>query len=150
MRINTKCSIALHCLILISEFGDTAKVTSQLLAQSTGCNAAAIRSILNVLQRANIISIARGVGGAQLVCDTSTLTIWDIYSILEPDGLDKFIGYHPKPNPQCPVGKSIKSVLHNSYSDIGIVVKQKMQEISLHKLIEDYHKYNNGVIFNEQ
>ena len=46
MRLSTKCSIALHCLVFISEYENKVKVTSELLAKSTGCNSAAIRSIL--------------------------------------------------------------------------------------------------------
>ena len=66
MRLNTKCSIALHCLIFISEYENSVKVTSELLAKSTGCNAAAIRNILNALQKSHLVSVVRGVGGAHL------------------------------------------------------------------------------------
>ncbi|MDQ9826956.1 Rrf2 family transcriptional regulator, partial [Acinetobacter sp. 163] len=61
MRLNTKYSIALHCLIFIEEYQSKTKVTSELLAKSTGCNSSAIRAILNTLQKADIISVKRGV-----------------------------------------------------------------------------------------
>ena len=38
MHISTKCSIAIHCLIFIYEYGESKKVTSQLLSMSTGSN----------------------------------------------------------------------------------------------------------------
>ena len=50
MHINTKCSIAVHCLIFIHEYGKTDNVTSGLLAKSTGCNPVG-RSIRAVLQK---------------------------------------------------------------------------------------------------
>ena len=139
MRLNTKCSIALHCLVFISEYENKLKVTSELLAKSTGCNSAAIRSILNSLQKANIISIVRGIGGAYLNCAPENLTMWEVYHALEPDGLDHFIGLHPNPSDKCPVGKRIESVLKMPYEEIGTAVKEEMKKITLRQLLDYYH-----------
>ena len=38
MQLSMKCSIAVHCLIFIHEAKGIARVTSPLLAESTGCN----------------------------------------------------------------------------------------------------------------
>lgn len=147
MRLNTKCSIALHCLVFISEYENKVKVTSELLAQSTGCNSAAIRSILNVLQKADIISIVRGVGGAYLNRDPESLTVWEVYHALEPDGLEHFIGFHPNPSDKCPVGKRIQAVLKKPYGEIGAAVQEAMEGITLQQLLDDYHE-NDDVKFN--
>lgn len=146
MRLNTKCSIALHCLVFISEYENKVKVTSELLAKSTGCNSAAIRSILNVLQKAGIISIVRGIGGAYLSRDPESLTVWEVYHALEPDGLDHFIGFHPNPSDKCPVGKRIQAVLKKPYGEIGAAVHETMEEITLQQLLDYYHE-NDGVKF---
>lgn len=140
MRINTQCSIALHCLVLIAEYQDTKKVTSELLAKSTGCNAAAIRSILNSLQKAGILRIARGVGGAYLSCEPSELTVWNVYHALEPEGLEHFIGFHPHPSEECPVGKNIHSVLKGAYQQISDSVQASMTGITLARLLKDYRE----------
>ena len=66
MRLNTKCSIALHCLIFMAEYKDRVRVTSGLLAKSTGCNPVIIRNIMAALQKEKVITVARGVGGARL------------------------------------------------------------------------------------
>lgn len=139
MRLNTKCSIALHCLIFIAQYEEKVKVTSELLAKSTGCNSAAIRSILNTLQKANIISVVRGVGGAHLQCIPSELTLWEVYHALEPEGLEHFIGLHPNPSDQCPVGSRIESVLKEPYRKIGQAVKQQMENITLQQLLDHYN-----------
>lgn len=139
MRLNTKCSIALHCLIFIAQYEEKVKVTSELLAKSTGCNSAAIRSILNALQKANIISVVRGVGGAHLQCFPSELTLWEVYHALEPEGLEHFIGLHPNPSDQCPVGSRIESVLKEPYRKIGQAVKQQMENITLQQLLDHYN-----------
>lgn len=140
VRINTRYSIALHCLVLITEFGDRERVTSELLGKSTGCNAAAVRSILSSLQRAGIISIVRGVGGAHLNLDPRELNLWEVYHALEPDGLGHLIGVHPNPLEQCPVGKCIYEVLDAPYEEIGAAVRRSMEGITLSQLMDRYHR----------
>lgn len=146
MRLNTKCSIALHCLIFIFEYENKTKVTSELLSKSTGCNSAAIRNILNSLQKAGLISVARGIGGAHLNRDPEEITVWDVYYALEPDGLEHFIGFHPNPSDRCPVGKRIASVLKKPYSEIGEAVRAAMKQITLGQLLDDYHN-NDSIKF---
>lgn len=142
MRLNSKCSIALHCLIFISEYGDQMKVTSERLAKSTGCNSAVIRNILGSLQRAGLILVNRGIGGAHLAKSPQNLTLWDVYHALEPEGLEHFIGFHPNPSQKCPVGRSIESILEKPYQEIGISVKKAMLEIPLQRLLDDYRAQN--------
>lgn len=52
MHVSNKCSIAIHCLIFIHEYGAENKVTSELLSFSTGCNPVTIRGILSALKKA--------------------------------------------------------------------------------------------------
>lgn len=144
MRLNTKCSIALHCLIFIFEYENEIKVTSELLSKSTGCNSAAIRNILNVLQKAGLISVVRGIGGAHLNRAPEEITVWDVYYALEPDGLENFVGFHQNPSDRCPVGKRITSVLKKPYSKIGEAVKITMEQITLRQLLDDYHNDDSG------
>lgn len=63
MRIDTKCSIGIHCMILIAVYGDKCKLTSEIISKSTGCNNVIIRNILSKFKKRGFISIARGVGG---------------------------------------------------------------------------------------
>lgn len=139
MRLNTKCSIALHCLVFIAEYENKLKVTSEILAKSTGCNPAAIRSILNCLQNSKIVSIVRGIGGAHLIQEAENLTVWEIYHALEPDGLEHFIGIHPNPADSCPVGQRILSILEKPYKEIGTAVQEAMEGITLQDLLDYYH-----------
>lgn len=148
MKLNTKCSIALHCLLFISEYESKIKVTSELLAKSTGCNSAAIRNILNLLQKADIISVVRGIGGAYLLRNPKSLTIWEIYYALQPDGLKHFIGFHPNPSNACPVGKRIESVLKKTYGEISASVQEAMKGITLQQFFDYYHE-NDDVRFDK-
>ena len=93
MQISMKCSVAVHCLIFIHEANGIAKVTSNLLAQSTGCNPVVIRNVISGLKKAGLITVPRGTGGAQLSAEPSEITLYQIYSALEPDGLSELIGF---------------------------------------------------------
>ena len=68
MQLSMKCSVAVHCLIFIyeAEAKGNIKVTSNLLAQSTGCNPVVIRNVFSALKKAGIITVTRGPGGARL------------------------------------------------------------------------------------
>ena len=95
MQLSMKCSIAVHCLIFIHEAKGIARVTSPLLAESTGCNPVIIRNVISSLKKAGIITVARGTGGAELCMDPSEITLFMIYNALEPKGLSSLIGIHP-------------------------------------------------------
>lgn len=51
MHISTKCSVAVHRLIFIFEYGNAKKVTSDLLSLSTGVNPVTIRKIISSLKK---------------------------------------------------------------------------------------------------
>jgi DNA-binding IscR family transcriptional regulator len=140
MRLNTKCSIALHCLVFLSEFENKVKVTSTLLSKSTGCNAVIIRNIISSLQKEGIVSVAKGIGGTHLNREPDALTVWDVYHAIEPDGLEHFIGLHPNPSEQSPVGRKIRSILEKPYGEVGAAAQEAMKGITLQQLIDYYHR----------
>ena len=99
MHISTKCSVAIHCLIFIYEYGDTKKVTSELLSLSSGTNSVTIRNILSALKKDGIISIKFGTGGATMNCPLNEITLYRICKAIEPDFLTKLFGIHSSPSP---------------------------------------------------
>ena len=135
-----KCSIAVHCLIFIHEAKGIAKVTSNLLAESTGSNPVVIRNILSALKKAGLITVLRGTGGAELCADPSQITLYQIYSALEPDGVTSIIGIHPCQGRPCPVAQNIRKVLEPPYHKIEDAIKQAMQEITLQSMIDEFHE----------
>ena len=85
MHISTKCSVAIHCLIFIYEYGETKKVTSELLSLSTGSNPVTIRTILSSLKKDGILSVKFGTGGSTLNCPPGEITLYRICKAIEPD-----------------------------------------------------------------
>lgn len=143
MQISMKCSVAVHCLIFIYEAEGKARVTSTLLAQSTGCNPVVIRNVLSALKKAGLISVTRGTGGAKLLKEPSEITLYMIYSALEPDGLSSLIGIHSCEDRKCPVAQNIRSVLRRPYQQIEDSVRHTMEGITLESMIEEFHRLTN-------
>ena len=141
MQLSMKCSIAVHCLIFIHEAKGIAKVTSKLLAESTGSNPVVIRNILSALKKAGLISVPRGTGGAELCADPSQITLYQIYTALEPNGVTSLIGIHPCQDRACPVAQNIRNVLAPPYHKIEDAVKEAMEQTTLQSMIEDFHRF---------
>ncbi len=139
MYLSTKYSIAIHCLIFISEYGEKTKVTSELLALSTGCNPVTIRNIISSLKKDGILSVKFGTGGATISCPLNEITLYRIYSAIEPDFLSKLIGLHPSPSPFCPVGRNIHNILDISYNRVRDDLRRSLQSITIEEIINEYH-----------
>lgn len=140
MQISMKCSVAVHCLIFIHEAKGSARVTSNLLAESTGSNPVVIRNILSALKKAGLITVPRGTGGAELCADPSQITLYQIYSALEPEGVTSIIGIHPCQGRPCPVAQNIRKVLKTPYRKIEQAVQTTMEGITLQSMIDDFHR----------
>lgn len=140
MHLSTKYSIAVHCLIFIYEYGKDKKVTSELLALSTGSNPVTIRNIISSLKKEGIISVKFGTGGAAINCSLKEISLYRIYSAVEPDFLSKLIGVHPAPSPFCPVGRNIHKVLDASYEKIRGDLCRSLQSVTLDDIVNKYHQ----------
>lgn len=139
MHISTKLSIAIHCLILINEYGNKIKLTSEMMAASTGCNPVTIRSIISALKKADILSVKFGTGGTTLNCPPDKIDLYKVYTAIEPNAMKKMIGIHPMPSPLCPVGKNIYKVLKKPYSKICDDLASSLKNITLDEIINQYH-----------
>lgn len=140
MQISTKCSVAIHCLIFIHEYGKEQKVTSELLSLSTGTNPVIIRNILSALKKDGMISVKQGTGGAQLLCSLDEISLYRVCKAIEPGFLGKFMGIHSRPSPFCPIGKSIHAVLDTSYLKVQEGLCDTLQGITMADVWDDYRK----------
>lgn len=110
MRISSKCSLALHILLLLAVYKHD-KLTSEIMASSTGCNPAMIRDMMKKLREAGLIETTRGTGGSRLIKDPKDITIWTVYCAADPDSFQNCIALHKNPYEGCPVGRCITPVL---------------------------------------
>ena len=139
MHISNKCSIALHCLLFIHEYGGAKKVTSELLSLSTGCNPVTIRNLISAMRKDGIIDVKAGTGGATIAVPLREITLYRVCAAVDPEALDKMIGIHAAPSPFCPVGRNIRGVLDQTYGALRADMVESMQSITLEKLVADYH-----------
>jgi DNA-binding IscR family transcriptional regulator len=139
MHISNKCSIAIHCLIFINEYGAEKKVTSELLSLSTGCNPVTIRNIVSSLKKAGMITVRFGTGGAAIAIPLQEISLYQICMAVEPDAIDKMVGIHSSPSPFCPVGKNIHNVLSDTYNYLQRDITNSMKNITLQSIVDDYH-----------
>ncbi len=140
MRISTKCSIAAHCMLFLHEYEADQKVTSGLLALSTGCNPVMIRSIMSALKKAGMVENVSDRGGMRLCCPLQEITLYRVCMAVEPNCLDELIGLHPTPSSFCPVGRNIHSVLKVSYHKLQESMRKDLQSITLSDIVEEYGK----------
>ena len=139
MQISKKCSIAIHCLVFINEYGRQKKVTSELLSLSTGCNPVTIRNILSSLKKAGIVAIPFGTGGATIESPLEDISLYQICQAVEPDAISKLMGIHASPSPLCPVGRNIGHVLGKTYQTLQHDMADSLKNISLQNIVDEYH-----------
>jgi DNA-binding IscR family transcriptional regulator len=139
MHISNKCSIAIHCLIFINEYGAEKKVTGELLSLSTGCNPVTIRNIVSSLKKSGMITVRFGTGGAAIAMPLQEISLYQICMAVEPDAIDKMVGIHSAPSPFCPVGKNIHHVLSGTYNYLQRDITNSMKNITLQSIVDDYH-----------
>ena len=76
--------------------------------------------------------------------DPSRITLYQIYSALEPGGVTSIIGIHPCQDRPCPVAQNIQKVLRTPYHKIENAVKETMEQITLQSMIEEFHGLVSG------
>lgn len=139
MQISKKCSIAVHCLVFINEYGRQEKVTSELLSRSTGCNPVTVRNILSALKKAGIVAIPFGTGGATIQAPLEDISLYQICQAVEPEAIGKLMGIHASPSPLCPVGRNIGHVLDRTYQTLRSDLADSLRRVSLQSIVDEYH-----------
>ena len=139
MHISKKCSVAVHCLIFISEYGGQTKVTSELLSLSTGCNPVTVRGILSALKKAGIIAVPQGTGGAAIQRPLEEISLNQICEAVEPGAIDRLMGVHTSPSPLCPVGRNIGRVLGKTYRRVQDGLAESLRGVTLREIVDEYH-----------
>ncbi len=113
--MDTKFSVAIHVLILISESPQL--LSSEQMAGSVGTNSSYIRKILSLLKRGKIIDGHQGISGYKLTTIPERINLLQIYiSIMEKSKVH-LLDIHQNPNDRCVVGNYIKSVLFEIFTN---------------------------------
>ena len=137
MQISSRFTIAVHVLIAIEVFKESNKVTSELLASSVNVNPVVIRRLLQQLKKADIITVKRGSGGAEVARPLSDITLLDVYNAVEPVENGELFHFHDNPNQMCPVGRNIHKIMDGRLQEIQEAMEGKMRSITVQDVMED-------------
>ena len=131
MQISSRFTIALHIFTCVETFKDDYKVTSDFLASSINTNPVIIRKILTQLKNAGLITVARGTGGIAPTRPISEITFYDVYQAIEPVENGDLFHFHEAPNPDCPVGRNIHSLLDDKLKAIQDAMEAEMKKYTV-------------------
>ena len=127
--MDTKFSSAIHTLILISEAAQP--LTSYEIAASVGTNASYIRKIISLLKKKDIIESRRGVSGFTLKPEAAELTLLQIYQAVNETETPRIFDLHQNPSDECVVGRYIRPVLTDMFTEIEDTFSHSLAEKTL-------------------
>ena len=113
--MDTRFSVAVHALVLISEAPLT--INSDQMAASVGTNASYIRKILSLLKKAGIVDGHRGIGGYSLTAASEQITLLQIYQAVMEKVKIHLLDIHQNPSDQCIVGQYIRPALTDMFAE---------------------------------
>lgn len=140
MQISSRFTIAVHVLIAIVMFKDDRKVTSEFLASSVNVNPTVIRRLLQQLKKADIVTVKRGSGGADIGRPLDDITLLDVYNAVEPVENGELFHFHDNPNELCPVGRNIHRIMDYRLEEIQSAMEEKMRSVTITDIMEDAGK----------
>lgn len=135
MRVSSRFPIAVHTMLCIAHFEQSEKVTSAFIAGSVNVNPVIIRTVIRQLKDAGLVTVDAGVGGAHIAKPLRDITLLDIYVAVEGDDR-RIFGFHDNPNPQCPVGGNIHTLLDGELEDAQRALETRLAHTTLQDLVD--------------
>ena len=136
--MDTKFSVAVHVLILVSE--STTPINSDQMAMSIGTNASYVRKILSLLKKAGIVDGHRGISGYTLMITPEQLTLLQIYQAVMEEPKPHLLDSHQNPSDRCIVGRHIRPVLSGMFACVEDAFANALAEKTLADCIAGIRK----------
>ena len=136
--MDTKFSVALHILTMISESKET--LSSQALAESVGTNASYIRKVIALLKNAGLIQSHQGKTGYQLSKSPKDITLLNIYFATQEVSHISLFQVHQNSNPDCPVGKHIQAAISPLFASAEAQLDKELAQQTLEDVIDNLYK----------
>ena len=136
--MDTKFSVAVHILILISE--SPPPINSDQIAMSVGTNASYVRKILALLKKAGIVHGHQGISGYSLLFAPKRLTLLQIYQAVMEEPKPHLLDVHQNPSDRCIVGQHIRTVLTGMFADVEDTFARSLSDKTLADCIADIRK----------
>lgn len=137
MQISSRFTIAIHIFACIDTFKDDYKLTSEFLAGSVNVNPVVIRRLLQQLKAADLLTVARGSGGATIARPLEEISLLDVYKAVDCIDNGELFHFHENPNTLCPVGRNIHNGLDDKLYRIQKAMEDEMAKITLADVVRD-------------
>jgi Rrf2 family protein len=126
--------MAVHVLVVLA-YKEGDRVTSAMLARSVNTNPVIIRRLLLALQRSGLVETRKGAGlGSRLSCSPARINLADVCRAVGAE--EAFAMPRGKPNPACPVGHCIKSVLQRVFRSAKQSLLEDLEQRTLAGIVE--------------
>ncbi|HXH06759.1 MAG TPA: Rrf2 family transcriptional regulator [Vicinamibacterales bacterium] len=126
--------IALHALALLTHRPEGC--SSGELARSINVHPVALRRVLADIRRAGLVQAREGRrGGYRLRRSPATVTLADIYRIVEREG--PLVPNASEPNPDCPVGAGIRAAFRHVAAAGRIALLRALERTTIDEFAGD-------------
>lgn len=131
--MNSRFSTAIHVLTLLAS-APGERLSSELIAGSIGTNPVVVRRQLALLRRAGLVTSkgARG-GGWELGRDPAAITLRDLRQALGEEA--SFRMHRNEPSPECMVGRHMRGVIEEVYTDVDQAVMGQLDHWTVAALL---------------
>ncbi len=137
MRIANRFSIAVHILSLLETFEGEGH-TSEWMAGSIGVNPVIVRNVTGMLRRSGLVNTQQGVAGAQIARPLKEVTLLDVFKAVETG--EEIFSMHGNPNPACPVGSRIQSVLVAEFNAAQEALEIRLSKTTMETVVRSLKK----------
>jgi Rrf2 family protein len=139
MAGSSRFIVAVHVLTLLAHDGRA--LTSEYVAGSVNTNPVSVRRVLGLLTKAGLVTTTEGAGGgAALARPAGKITLADVYRAVEEEG-DIFGTPRSAPNPMCPVGGCVQSIVRQTYvRSFETAMQREMEQQTLADVLADVRK----------
>jgi Rrf2 family protein len=133
--MNSRFAVAVHILTLIAA-GEGEPVSSEYIAGSVNTNASLIRRLLSQLTKAGLTTSQMGAGGGALLArPADQITLRDVYRAMDEG--EVFALHREQPNPLCPVGRNIQSLLEARFYAATLALEKELERTTIADAIRD-------------
>jgi DNA-binding IscR family transcriptional regulator len=113
------------------------KMTSALVARSTGMNAVTIRHVFGKLKSAGLLDVRPGPGGAKLAIEPPDITLYAIYAAVEENPFADLFYLNQNNAEWCPVGRNINHILAGRLEYVTATAVAHLKSVTLADLLAD-------------
>lgn len=133
MASSSRLIVAAHVLTVLAQ--DNQPVPSEFIAGSVNTNPVVIRRIVGLLAKAGLVSSTEGSGGgATLARSAERITLADVYAAVEDVG-ELFGSPRNDPNPDCPVGRHVQSLLKTRLNAAQSTMARELKKTTIADLL---------------